>query len=113
MLIGNVTTGMDRTENINNYWDGLADKYGFNPQTVESSSRGELFFLAEPTPTKIEKEELELKAELEAGEEICIKLVKHVIDMGAAATKIPVTYQGNIWNITVECITESVPKGGK
>jgi hypothetical protein len=50
MKIGNVTTGMDLQERINGYWKGLSDKYGFKQMTVEGSSRGKLFFLAEPKP---------------------------------------------------------------
>ncbi len=50
MQIGNVTTGMDLQDRINNYWKGLSDKYGFKQMTVEGSSRGKLFFLAEPKP---------------------------------------------------------------
>jgi hypothetical protein len=50
MKIGNVTTGMDLQEKINEYWKGLADKYGFKQMTVEPSSKGKLFFLAEPKP---------------------------------------------------------------
>ncbi|HDZ25797.1 hypothetical protein LCGC14_1114590 [marine sediment metagenome] len=108
MQIGTVTTGMDRQEKINNYWQGLADKYGFNPETVEGSSRGELYFLAEPALTKDQRAEAELKKDLEHGIELSTKLIKYVIDMGAMATKIPVTYKGNIWNVKVECITDSV-----
>lgn len=50
MKIGNVTTGMDTQERVNGYWKGLADKYGFKQMTVEGSSKGHLFFLAEPKP---------------------------------------------------------------
>jgi len=62
MQIGNVTTGMDLRERINNYWKGLSDKYGFKQMTVEGSSRGELFFLAEPKPIVVPKtrEEIEM-----------------------------------------------------
>lgn len=50
LKIGNVTTGMDLQERINKYWKGLSDKYGFEQMTVEGSSKGKLFFLAEPKP---------------------------------------------------------------
>jgi hypothetical protein len=50
MLIGGITTGMDLQERINRYWEGLGDKYGFKPLTVEPSSKGNLYFLAEPKP---------------------------------------------------------------
>ncbi|MCH7724620.1 MAG: hypothetical protein IIC76_14970 [Bacteroidetes bacterium] len=50
MQIGNITTGMDLQERINKYWKGLSDKYGFKQMTVEGSSKGKLFFLAEPKP---------------------------------------------------------------
>lgn len=63
MKIGNVTTGMDLQEKINAYWVVLGDKYGFKHLTVEGSSRGKLFFLAEPKPIVIPKTQLELAME--------------------------------------------------
>jgi hypothetical protein len=60
MQIGNVTTGMDLQERINNYWKGLSDKYGFKQMTVEGSSRGKLFFLAEPKPIEVPKTQMEI-----------------------------------------------------
>ena len=50
MKIGNVTTGMNLQERINEYWSGLSDKYGFKQMTVEGSGKGALFFLAESKP---------------------------------------------------------------
>ena len=50
LKIGDVITGLDLQENINEYWKKLGDKYGFEYMTVEPSSRGNLFFLAEPKP---------------------------------------------------------------
>lgn len=61
MKIGNVTTGMDLQERINNYWKGLSDKYGFKQMTVEGSSRGKLFFLAEPKPIVAPKTQAEIE----------------------------------------------------
>lgn len=62
MKIGNVTTGMDLSEKINAYWKGLGDKYGFKHMTVEGSSKGKLFFIAEPKPVVTPKtpEEIEM-----------------------------------------------------
>ena len=62
MKIGNVTTGMDLQERVNSYWKGLSDKYGFKQMTVEGSSRGKLFFLAETKPIVVPKtkEEIEM-----------------------------------------------------
>lgn len=48
LKIGNVITGMDLQERINDYWKGLSDKYGFKQMTVERGDKGGLFFLAEP-----------------------------------------------------------------
>ncbi|MES2287435.1 MAG: hypothetical protein V4547_17205 [Bacteroidota bacterium] len=59
LKIGNVITGMDLQERINAYWEGLGDKYGFKPLTVEGSARGNLFFLAEPKPIVMPKTETE------------------------------------------------------
>ncbi len=49
-LSGGTPMGSSLQEKINQYWDILGKKYGFKPMTVEGSSRGKLFFLAEPTP---------------------------------------------------------------
>lgn len=59
MKIGNVITGMDLQEKINAYWKGLGNKYGFNHMTVEPSSKGKLFFLAETKPIVKEKTQKE------------------------------------------------------
>ena len=48
MKVGNYWSGMDLQERINNYWEILGKKYGFNPLTVEGSPKGNLYFLAEP-----------------------------------------------------------------
>ena len=61
MKIGNVTTGMDLQERINSYQKGLSDKYGFKQMTVEGSSRGKLFFLAEPKPIVVPKTQTEIE----------------------------------------------------
>lgn len=50
MLVGGHNMGNNLAETINSYWGELGKKYGFKPMTVEGSSRGKLFFLAEPTP---------------------------------------------------------------
>ena len=59
--IGNVTTGMDLTERINNYWEGLGNKYGFKFDSVEPSSRGTLFILAEPKSIMKPKTQTEIE----------------------------------------------------
>jgi len=63
LKIGNVLTGMDLQERINSYWRGLGGKYGFKYMTVEGSSKGKLFFLAEPTPIAVIKTTTELKVD--------------------------------------------------
>jgi hypothetical protein len=70
MKIGNVTTGMDLREKINNYWMGLSDKYGFKQMTVEGSSRGKLFFLAEPKPIVVPKTQSEIEIDKYLGESL-------------------------------------------
>jgi len=67
MKIGNVTTGMDLQEKINSYWSGLADKYGFKQMTVEGSSKGKLFFLAEPKPIVVPKTKTEIEIDKYVG----------------------------------------------
>ena len=48
MMVGGVDFSNNLTEAINTYWRILGDKYGFKYTTVEGSSKGKLFFLAEP-----------------------------------------------------------------
>jgi hypothetical protein len=66
--IGNVTTGMDLQERVNAYWIGLSDKYGFKQMTVEPSSKGELFFLAEPKPIFIAKSMVQIEIDRYIGD---------------------------------------------
>lgn len=47
---GGVPHGSSLREKVNAYWEILGSKYGFKPMTVEGSSKGKLFFIAEPTP---------------------------------------------------------------
>ena len=61
MKFGNYWSGMDLREKINNYWEGLGDKYGFKPLTVEPSAKGSLFFLAEPKPVVVPKTQTEIE----------------------------------------------------
>lgn len=49
-LSGGTPMGSPLQEKINQYWKILADKYGFKQMSVEGSSRGKLYFIAEPTP---------------------------------------------------------------
>lgn len=49
-LSGGTPMGSSLQEKVNRYWEILGNQYGFRPLTVEGSSRGKLFFLAEPTP---------------------------------------------------------------
>lgn len=58
-LSGGIPMGSSLQEKINQYWTILADKYGFKQMTVEGSSRGALFFLAEPKPIVVPKTETE------------------------------------------------------
>jgi len=41
--------GSSLQEKVNQYWKILGNKYGFKPMTVERSSKGKLFFIAEAT----------------------------------------------------------------
>jgi hypothetical protein len=68
MKIGDVTTGMDLQERINAYWKGLSDKYGFEQMTVEGSSNGKLFFLAEPKPIVVPKTQTEIQIDKYIGD---------------------------------------------
>ena len=61
MMIGGVDMSNNLTEAINAYWVILGDKYGFKPSTAEGSSRGNLFFLAEPKPIVKPKTQTEIE----------------------------------------------------
>lgn len=61
MKFGDYWSGMDLQEKINHYWETLGNKYGFKHLTVEGSSRGKLFFLAEPKPIVIPKTKTEIE----------------------------------------------------
>lgn len=61
MMIGGVDFSNNLTEAINAYWKLLADKYGFIWNTVEGSSKGKLFFLAESKPIVVPKTQSEIE----------------------------------------------------
>lgn len=61
MMIGGVDFSNNLTEAINAYWKLLSDKYGFVWNTVEGSSKGKLFFLAESKPIVIPKTQSEME----------------------------------------------------
>jgi hypothetical protein len=61
MKFGDSWSGLDLAERINAYWERLGDKYGFKSLTVEGSSRGQLFFLAEPKPIIVPKTQVEIE----------------------------------------------------
>jgi len=60
MKFGDHWSGMDLQEKVNHYWETLGDKYGFKNLTVEGSSKGELFFIAEPKPKVVPKTSTEI-----------------------------------------------------
>ena len=61
MKIGSHWSGMDLAEKINAYWEKLGNDMGFKHMTVEASSRGKLFFLAEPKPIVVPKTKMEIE----------------------------------------------------
>lgn len=61
MKFGNSWSGMDLREKVNHYWETLGNKYGFKHMTVEPSSKGNLFFLAEPKPIVVPKTQTEIE----------------------------------------------------
>lgn len=60
-LSGGTPMGSSLQEKINQYWEILGNKYGFKPMTVEGSSKGKLFFIAEMKPTVIPKTQTEIE----------------------------------------------------
>ena len=63
LQIGDVTTGMDTQEKVNEYWKGLSEKYGFEQMSVEPSSRGRLFFLAKPKEIEEPKTQTDIEVD--------------------------------------------------
>ena len=61
MMIGGVDFSNNLTEAINAYWKLLSDKYGFEYQTAEGSSKGKLFFLAKPKPIVVPKTQTQIE----------------------------------------------------
>lgn len=61
MKIGSYETSNSLAESINRYWEKLGNEMGFKHMTVEGSSRGTLFFLAEPKPIVIPKTQTEIE----------------------------------------------------
>jgi hypothetical protein len=64
IMIGTSTTsGREKAEAINRYWETLGEKYEFDWETVEGSSKGALFFLATPKPKVVPKTQSEIEIE--------------------------------------------------
>ena len=62
-LSGGTPMGSSLQEKINQYWEILGNKYGFKPMTVEGSSKGKLFFIAEMEPIVIPKTQTEIEVD--------------------------------------------------
>ncbi len=69
-LSGGTPMGSSLQEKINQYWEILGSKYGFKPMTVEGSSKGKLFFLAEPKPVIVPKTFAEIEMDKYIGESL-------------------------------------------
>lgn len=67
-LSGGTPMGSSLQEKINQYWEILGNKYGFKPMTVEGSSKGKLFFIAEPKPIVIPKTQSEIEIDKYLGD---------------------------------------------
>jgi len=61
MMVGGVDFSNNLTEAINAYWKILGNKYGFEWNSVEGSSKGKLFFLAESKPIVVPKTQSEIE----------------------------------------------------
>ena len=66
-LSGGQMMGSSKQEKINQYWEILANKYGFKQFTVEGSAKGELFFLAEPKAIVVPKTQIEIEIDKYVG----------------------------------------------
>ena len=69
-LSGGKPMGSSLQEKINQYWEILGDKYGFKTMTVEGSSKGKLYFLAEPKPIVVPKTQSEIEIDKYIGKSI-------------------------------------------
>ena len=69
-LSGGTPMGSSLQEKINQYWEILGNKYGFKPMTVEGSSKGKLFFIAEPSPVITPKTQEEIEIDKYLGDAI-------------------------------------------
>jgi len=67
MMVGGVDFSNNLTEAINAYWKILGNKYGFEWNSVEGSSKGELFFLAESKPIVVPKTQSEIEIDKYVG----------------------------------------------
>jgi len=67
-LSGGTPMGSSLQEKISQYWEILGNKYGFKPMTVEGSSKGKLFFIAEPSPVIIPKTQEEIEIDKYLGD---------------------------------------------
>lgn len=63
MKFGDSWSGMDLAEKVNTYWEKLGEIMGFKHMTVEGSSKGKLFFLAEPKPIVVPKTQIQIQIE--------------------------------------------------
>ena len=70
MMIGGVDFSNNLTEAVNAHWKILGDKYGFKPLTAEGSSKGNLFFLAEPKPIVVLKTTAQIETEKYIGDSL-------------------------------------------
>jgi hypothetical protein len=61
MFIGVWTGGESKQEQANKLWQSMADKYGFEWDSVEPSAKGKRFFLATPKPKIIPKTQAEIE----------------------------------------------------
>ena len=61
MKFGDSWSGLDLAEKINAYWEKMGDDMGFKHMTVEPSSKGKLFFIAEVKPVVVPKTQTEIE----------------------------------------------------
>lgn len=68
MKMGDKWSGLDLEERVNAYWEKMGNDMGFKHMTVEPSSKGSLFFIAEVKPIVVPKTRSEIEIDRYIGD---------------------------------------------
>lgn len=82
MRVGGADFSNNLAAAVNSYWQVLGDKYGFEWDTVEGSSKGKLFFIAKAKPKVVPKTPIEIEMDKY---DTLPKIIKHLEDLNYEA----------------------------